>query len=278
MSISTVTSADGTSIGYQCDGVGPAVVLVGGALDDGTENAALIPALASDFTVVNYTRRGRVPSADTEPYTVQREIEDLAAVLEVAVLEAAGGVAHVFGASTGAALALEAAAAGLPMDRLAVYDVPYSVGEGAIGRWRDYRAELEDATARGDTEEALAAFMRLGGATDGDLVGARSAPFWAGLVALAPTLVYDAAVLGDGGVPSPRLATVEQETLVLTRTTSDPQLPALPVTFFEAAADAVASALPRARRQRIDAPGHAVDAASLAPPLRAFLEPGRDAG
>ena len=130
----------------------------GGALDDGSENAALVPALASKFTVYNYARRGRAASGDTQPYAVQRELEDLAA------LDVAGGSAHVFGASTGAALALEAAAAELPVDRLVVYDVPYSVGAEAVARWRKYRASLAKSLTQGQIDEALAAFMRLGGA------------------------------------------------------------------------------------------------------------------
>ena len=155
-----VRSADGTQIAWQREGSGPAVVLVGGGLDDGSENAVLMPALAGEFTVYNYARRGRGGSGDTQPYVVQRELEDLAAVLD-----AAGGKAHVFGASSGGALALEAAAAGLPIARLAVYDVPYSVAEDAVERWRAYRAELDEALAQGRMEGALAAFMRLGGAS-----------------------------------------------------------------------------------------------------------------
>lgn len=261
-----VTSADGTRIAYRVEGSGPAVVLVGGGLDDGSENAVLVPELASEFTVYNYARRGRAGSGDARPYAVRREVEDLAALLD-----AAGGSAHVFGASSGGALALEAAAAGLPVDRLAVYDVPYSVRGDAVGRWRAYRAELDEALATARPDEALAAFMRLGGASDEDVAGARTAPFWAGLLALAPTLAYDAAVLGDDGPPSARLADVRQETLVLTRSTSDPFMPGLPVEFFTAAADALVAALPHAARVTIDAPGHAVDAGAVAPPLRAFL-------
>lgn len=261
-----VTSADGTQIAYQREGSGPAVVLVGGGLDDGTENAVLMPALAAEFTVYNYGRRGRGGSGDTQPYAVQREIEDLAAVLD-----AVEGRAHVFGASSGGALALEAAAAGLPIARLAVYDVPYSIAQDAVERWRAYRAELDEALAQGRIDDALAAFMRLGGASDDDLVGARAAPFWDALLALAPTLAYDAAVLGDDGPPSGRLATIRQETMVLTRSTSDPYMPALPVEFFAVAGDAVATALPHVTRLTIDAPGHAVDAAAVAPPVRAFF-------
>lgn len=267
-----MTSADGTQIAYRREGSGPAVVLVGGGLDDGAENAGLVPELADVFTVYNYARRGRGDSGDTPPYAVHREVEDLAAVLD-----AAGGQAHVFGASSGGALALEAAAAGLPIARLVVYDVPYSVADDAVERWRAYRAELDDALDRGQVDRALAAFLRLGGASDDDLAGARSAPFWDALLALAPTLTHDAAVLGDAGPPMDRLSRIGQETLLLTRSTSDPYMPALPVEFFAAAADAVAAALPRGTRRTIDAPGHAVDAAAVAPPVRAFLL-GEDAG
>ncbi len=139
----TVTSVDGTRIGYRREGSGPALVLVGGGLDDGSENAVPVPALAGEFTVHDYARRGRGDSGDTQPYAVQRELEDLAAVPD-----AAGGSAHVFGASSGGALAPEAAAAGRPVNRLVVYDVPYSVGDEAARRWREYRAELDDALAR----------------------------------------------------------------------------------------------------------------------------------
>lgn len=262
----TVRSADGTRIAYAREGAGPAVVLVGGALDDGSENAVLVPELATEFTVFDYARRGRADSGDTRPYRVSCELDDLAALLD-----AAGGTAHLFGASTGGALALEAAAAGLPVDRLVVYDVPYSVSGDAVERWSVYRTELEEALSRGRADDALAAFMRLGGAGDRDLADARSAPYWDELLSLAPTLAYDAALLGDGVPPVDRIAGIHQETLVLTRSTSDPHMPALPVEYFSAAADVVVAALANATRHTIDAPGHAVDADAVAPPVRAFL-------
>lgn len=118
-----VTSNDGTTIAYDREGSGPAVILVGGALDEGVENAPLAPALAEHFTVYNYARRGRGASGFTEPYAVEREIEDLDALIAEA-----GGSAHLFGASSGGALALEAAAAGSAIDTIAVWEVPYAVG------------------------------------------------------------------------------------------------------------------------------------------------------
>ena len=148
-----VNSADGTSIGYdRLSDTGPPVVLVGGGLDDGTENHPLGEYLADNFAVVNYRRRGRGDSGDTQPYALAREVEDLAAVID-----AAGGRAHLFGASTGGALALEAAAAGLPVDRIAVHEVPYQVDDAMVAAWQAYRLELNAALDAGDRDEALTA-------------------------------------------------------------------------------------------------------------------------
>src|SRR5918994_5056994 len=124
-----VTSNDGTSIAYDRKGTGPAVILVGGGLDDGSENAPLVPGLAEHFTVYNYARRGRGDSGDTLPYALEREIEDLEALIADA-----GGSAHLYGVSSGGALALEAAAAGIAVRRLAVYEVPYMTTDDAAQR------------------------------------------------------------------------------------------------------------------------------------------------
>jgi hypothetical protein len=118
--MASVTSADGTSIAYQHDGSGPAVILIGGGLDDGSEDAPLARELAAHFTVYNFIRRGRGDSGDTQPYAVEREIEDIAALIAEA-----GESAHVFGASSGGMFAWEAAAAGLAVGRVAVYEVLY---------------------------------------------------------------------------------------------------------------------------------------------------------
>src|ERR687892_2660347 len=124
-----VISKDGTSIAYDRQGSGPPVILVGGGLDDGSENAPLVPELARWFTVYNYARRGRGDSGDTMPYALEREIEDLDALVAEA-----GGSAHLYGVSSGGALALEAAAAGTGADRVAVYEVPYCLGGDMLRR------------------------------------------------------------------------------------------------------------------------------------------------
>jgi pimeloyl-ACP methyl ester carboxylesterase len=261
-----VTSRDGTSIAYERRGGGPAVVLVGGGLDDGSENAALVPELARHFTVYNYARRGRGDSGVGGDYALAREIEDL-----VALVDEAGGRAHVFGASSGGALALEAAAAGLAADRIAVYEVPYMSDDAMAKHWSTYVEELTALLAAGQRSDAVALFMRLAGSSEQDVTGARESPFWPGLTALAPTLAHDAACLGDGLPPVDRLARVTQPTLVATGGAPDEHMGSLRPGFFDDAADAVASALPNARRLVVEGQSHVADPAVFAATLEQFF-------
>jgi pimeloyl-ACP methyl ester carboxylesterase len=187
------------------------------------------------------------------------------------VIEAVGGRAHLFGASSGGALALEAAAAGLPVDRVAVHEVPYQVDDATVAAWRAYRRALDAALDAGDPDEALRLFMRLAGSSEEDVAGAEAAPVWPALRALAPTLRYDAACLGDGRPPADRLARVRQPVLLTTGRSLDAQMAGLPADFFGAAADATAAALPDARRDSLEVRGHVADPAVLGPIVRAFL-------
>lgn len=243
----SVTSADGTQIAYEAQGQGAPVVLVGGGLDDGAENVPLQHELAAHFTVINYARRGRGESGDTQPYAAAREIEDLQALIDVA-----GGRAHVLGVSTGGALALEAAAAGASIERLAVYEVPYYVPG-----WDEYVATITALLAENRRDEALEHFMRTAGSSEEGIAGARASEYWPGLLRLAHTLAYDAACLGDSRPPEG----VEQRVLVLAGG-ADP--------FFEGAADALAQALPNAERETIPGQGHVADPKALAPVLERF--------
>lgn len=261
-----VTSRDGTSIAYERRGRGPAVVLVGGGLDDGSENAALVPELARHFTVYNYARRGRGDSGDTTPYAVAREIEDLAALVDEA-----GGRAHLFGASSGGALALEAAAAGLAADRIAVYEVPYMSDDAMAKHWSTYVDELTALLADDRRSDAVELFMRLAGSSGEDVTAARESPFWPGLAALAPTLAHDAACLGDGLPPADRLARVTQPTLVATGGVPDQHMGGLAPGFFDAAADAVASALPNAERRIVEGQSHVAEPTVFAATLERFF-------
>lgn len=253
---------DSTVIAYDRSGSGPAVVVVGGGLDDGSENEPLAAELASHFTVYTYARRGRGGSGDTPPYAVEREIEDLAAVAGEA-----GGPVRLIGVSSGGALALEAMAAGIDATHVAVYEVPYAGDEVAAERWQAYVSELTLRLETGQRVEALELFMNLAGAPEGQIAEARVQPSWPGLVALAPTLAYDAACLGDGPPPVDRLAAIAQPVLVATGTRPDPRTGDPAPGHFDAAADALAAAMPLAERrvvaERADAPDPAVLAAEI---------------
>jgi pimeloyl-ACP methyl ester carboxylesterase len=251
-----VPSKDGTPIAFDRVGEGPAVILVTGALDDGSENAPLATELASAFTVFNYARRGRGASGDRPDYTVERELQDIDALISEA-----GGSAHLYGVSSGGMFALEAAAAGLAIDRLAVYDVPYDVADGAAARNDAYREQLRSALTEGRRGDAVELFMRLAGSTDDEIAGARSSSFWPGVEGLAPTLAYDAELYGSP--PTDRLATIQQRTLVV----SGPDR-----SFFGPAGDAVAASLPNAERLVVEGQGHVADPKVVAPILERFFE------
>jgi pimeloyl-ACP methyl ester carboxylesterase len=257
-----VKSKDGTAIAYIRGGDGPAVVLVGGGLDDGSENATLIPTLADLFTVASYARRGRGHSGDTPPYSLEREIEDLAAVIHEL-----GGHAHAFGTSSGGALLLEAAAAGLPLDRIAVWEVPYAVGGEAVAGWQEYSAALRKALARDDRDQALELFMRLAGSPQELVAQVKESDHWPIMRELAPTLAYDAACLGDGPPPADRLRSIIQPTLVITGPGGEEAMQEMAVDFMGSSADAIVAAMPAAERRRLAEGGHMVDPAVLGPVL-----------
>ncbi|MFI7637003.1 alpha/beta fold hydrolase [Nonomuraea sp. NPDC049400] len=261
-----VTSKDGTSIAYERLGDGPAIILVAGASVDRSGNAQLAQELSGKFTVYNYDRRGRGDSGDTLPYAVEREIEDIAALIAEA-----GGAAHLFGASSGGALALEAAAAGLPIAKLAVYEVPYNVAPDGRERWREYVERLHALLAEGRRGDAFALFMVTAGATEEMVEQARNSPAWPGLEAVAPTLAYDAACMGDGRPPADRLAGIACPTLVATGGASAESFVGGGGDFFDRAADAVAAFVPGAVREIVEGQTHMVDPKALAPVLTRFL-------
>ena len=231
-----VSSKDGTSIAYDRLGDGDPVVLISGGSTDRTANARLAGLLAAGFTVYNYDRRGRGPSGDTEPYAVEREIEDLEAVIG-----AAGGSASVYGTSSGAALALEAAAAGTPITRLALWEPPY-VPEGGPRPPADTASRFREFVEGGRRDLAVEFFMaEVVGLPPEFVAGARQAPFWESQEALAHTLAYDATIMGDYWLPKERFAAVQTP------------------------------ALPNGRRQTLEGQQHNVDAEVLAPAVAAFL-------
>jgi pimeloyl-ACP methyl ester carboxylesterase len=255
----TVTSKDGTAIAFDRMGEGSPVILVSGGSTDRTANAPLASLLAADFTVFNYDRRGRGPSGNTLPYAVQREVEDVAVVLA-----AAGGSAFLYGTSSGAALALEAAATGLPVTKLALWEPPYIVDEG-LRPPKDQVEQYERMLDEGRRGDAVEYFMtRIVGMPPEFVAQARAAPFWASQEALAHTLPYDATIMGDYSVPVDRAASITVSTLVMAGSAS--------FSFFQETVEALAKALPHGETRTLDGQTHDVAPEVLAPVLKEFFE------
>jgi pimeloyl-ACP methyl ester carboxylesterase len=165
----------------------------------------LAPLLASHFSVFMYDRRGRGSSGDTKPYATERELEDIDALIKEA-----GGSAFVLGLSSGAALALEAAASGLNITKLAVYEPPFMIDDGGHHARADHQTQLKRFIAAGRRSEAVTYFMRkMVGIPAMFVALMRLMPgVWSKLKAVAHTLPYDAAVMGDFSLPTRRLASV----------------------------------------------------------------------
>lgn len=253
-----VTSKDGTTIAFDRLGSGPAVILISGGSVDRSSNASLANLLASQFTVFNYDRRGRGPSGDTPPYAVEREIEDIAAVVG-----AAGGSAGLYGSSSGAALALDAAAADPGITRLAMWEPPFIMDENA--RPPANTAQIyTDLVAQGRRGDAAQFFMeKVVGMPPEFVAGARSQPWWPAQEALAHTLAYDATIMGDYSLPTKRAASVTIPTLVVDGGAS--------FGFMGPTAEALAAALPNGQRRTIEGATHDVEPAKLAPVLAEFF-------
>jgi pimeloyl-ACP methyl ester carboxylesterase len=241
----TVTSADGTTIAFDQFGAGPPLVLVSGASCDRRIDAGIAEGLAAHFTVLNYDRRGRGDSTDTPPYDVRREIEDLDVLLA-----AAGGSAVVVGLSSGGALAALAAAAGLPVGHLVMWEPPYRLDDEGQRASREYADALTALLAEDRRGDAVALFMGMVGLPEAMIAGMRESPYWAQGEALAPTLAYDAAVMRDGALPTDALARITAPTTVLSGGAS-------PDWMGEAAA-AAAAGIPGARHEVLPGQTHDV--------------------
>ncbi|HEY7068632.1 MAG TPA: alpha/beta hydrolase [Acidimicrobiales bacterium] len=260
----TVRSADGTRIAVDRSGHGPAVVLVHGAFTDRSFPTLVDVAahLSPWFTVHNYDRRGRGGSGDTLPYAVEREVEDLAAVID-----AAGGSAHVFGGSSGAGLAIEAAAR-LPASSvatLALWEPPYHVDATAPALPDDFGDQLDRLVASGRPGDAVARFLvEAAEVPSAGVAALRAGPGWPAAVALAPTLAYEAAVMGPGNrLPTSRLAAITEPTLVLTGGRSP--------SWMASAGAAVAAAIPDAVHRVLPDQAHDVSGPALGAELLEFF-------
>jgi len=252
---SHVTSADGTTISYDRVGNGPPVILVLGAFNERAAGAPLAAHLAGTFTVLNYDRRGRGASNDTLPYAVDREIDDLEALIG-----AAGPSASVFGYSSGAVLALRAAARGLPITKLALYDPPFQIRGASPDQWTDLARQIEDLVSVGRRGDAVELFQTKGVGIPPEVVAQlRHAPFWPALEAIAHTLAYDSLILA---CPPELLGSVSMPTLVIHGGASpDP---------IREAARAVADGLPLAQLHTLPGQTHDLVPDVLGPHLEQF--------
>jgi len=259
----TVSSADGTKIAYDQQGDGPALILIDGAMNSRSSGPKpeLATLLSRHFTVYSYDRRGRGDSGDTLPYAVDREIEDIEALIGDA-----GGTAYLFGHSSGACLALEATVKlGSKVTGLAMYDPPYDDDPAAGQAWREYIKHLTTALAEGRRGDAVALFMRYVGMPDGQIDGMRRTPFWPAAEAIAPTLGYDhAGVIGeDNSVPTGLAARVGVPALVIDGGASLP--------FMHDTARTLSQAMPHARRRTLEGQTHDINPGVLAPVLVEFF-------
>jgi pimeloyl-ACP methyl ester carboxylesterase len=257
----TTTSADGTTIGYERTGRGPALILVDGALCyRGAGPMGPLAALLQDtFTIYTYDRRGRGESSDTLPYAVAREVEDLQALIAQA-----GGDAYVYGISSGAALALATAAAGPGITKLALYEPPFMAEVEDGLRIKEYTERLHELLDAGQKGDAVALFMTYVGIPVQVVAGIRAQPGWAMLEAVAPTLAYDDEVLSGGRVPRDLASTIGGVASLVLAGGSSPH-------GLRQAARATADALPAAEHRTLDGQTHDLAPEALAPVLVEFF-------
>lgn len=208
--VETVVSADGSTIAYEKSGAGPSVIIVSGGLSEKGMHAELAERLSAHFTVYNYDRRGRGASSDLrdEDYSVTREIEDLAAVINVA-----GEPSYVYANCTGSMIAVPAAAQGIPMGKLAVYEPPYGGPKVPAG----YMTKLTDLLRQDRRTDAVALFLKEDALfTDEEITFLKTHPIWPAFEAIAPSMVCDSVLSDDADVvPTDQLADIKVPTLVL---------------------------------------------------------------
>jgi pimeloyl-ACP methyl ester carboxylesterase len=258
--IPTVTSKDGTKVAYDKVGNGPVVVLVLGALNSRKSGAKLAKLLASRFTVISYDRRGRGDSTDTAPYAPQREVEDVKALIEEI-----GEPVFLYGHSSGAALAIEAAnKLNKQVRKLAIYEAPYALDSDANKAAKEYNSLLKKLLASGRNGDAVALFVRSVGVSDKQVQAMKRMTMWRGLEKLAPTLAYDSDTLGEGhSLPTALLAGITTPTLVMHGGSGTPAM--------RDTAQAIHEAIPKAQLRTLAGQTHGVSPKALAPILTEFF-------
>jgi pimeloyl-ACP methyl ester carboxylesterase len=265
----TVTSRDGTTIAFDRYGEGPAIISVSGALSTREFERPYVAALAAllaDFTLYHYDRRGRGDSGDTPPYAVEREVEDIEALVDHA-----GGTAYVFGGSSGGVLALHAARRLPAIAKAVVYEPPFIVDDSCPPVPPDYVDRVTDMVSAGRPGDAVALFLSFVGMPAEAVAAVRDDPSWPAFEAIAHTLAYDFTVMGETqrGKPLPAKpwGSITTPTLVVDGGKT-------PQPYIRPAADALAAILPDAERRTLPDQDHAVAPEAIAPVLREFFTEG----
>ncbi|HEX4759211.1 MAG TPA: alpha/beta hydrolase [Thermoleophilaceae bacterium] len=262
----TVTSHDGTTIAYDSYGSGPALILVGGALSfrKFKKMEQISEALSGQLTVINYDRRGRGDSSPAGAVSVEREIEDIAALIQ-----AAGGRASLWGWSSGGALAIRAAGAGIGVDKLTVYEAPFMVDPNGKLPSPDYSQRLDELVAAGDRNGAVKHFMRNAVGLPAPFVAVmRLMPMWKQLRSTAHTLPFDWAALGDHNMHGTPLDPAEFASVTVSSLVAYGSKSPHPL---QAGSRALAEVLPSAELRELEGQTHNVSPKALAPLLTEFL-------
>lgn len=260
-----VISKDGTTIAYDKVGKGPAVILVDGALCHRASgpNGPLAAQLAERFTVYTYDRRGRGDSDEKKPYAIEREVEDIEAIIQ-----AAGGSVYVYGISSGAALALEAAIRLPVIKKLALYEAPFIVDGSRSAVPDHYLARMNELLASNDRSAAVKHFMRKGVGVPAPIVAMmRIMPAWKKLKAVAHTLPYDTLLTIDHQKGKPLSANRWRAVAAPTLVIDGGKSPA----WMRNAMQALTNVLPGAQYRTLEGQTHIVKPTALAPVLTEFF-------
>jgi Predicted hydrolases or acyltransferases (alpha/beta hydrolase superfamily) len=263
--MASVTSKDGVNIAFETAGRGPALILVGGALSDRNGGKALAAQLSDHFTVYTVDRRGRGDSTDATAYAVEREIDDLATVIEQA-----GGSAYLYGVSSGAALALQTAAklGAAKVTKLALYEPPYGSDDAQQKRaYAEQKRRTNELIRTGRPGEAAAYFLGAIGMPREAIEQMKASPQWELIKRIDFTLAYDYEVLGDGTVPQAIAKSIAVPTLVMDGEKS--------MEFMRPTADRVARLIPGAERKTLEGQTHQAAPEVTAPVLIEFFERSR---
>ncbi len=263
--MSSTISRDGTRIAFDRFGNGPPVILIHPAYGYRAFDPAmaeLAKQLSHHYTVFTYDRRGRGESGDTQPYAIEREIEDIASLISEA-----GGSPFVYGMSSGAALALEAADRGLPISKLVLYEPPYIIDESRPAYPADYVQHLKRLVSSGRSSDAVLYAMSNAGIPEFVIRQMMIQPIWESFESVAHTLVYDGEIMGETqrGRPLP------------VRFTNSVQVPTMVIVAAKApvwarnSAEALVKVLPKGRLQTVEAEFHSVVPQMIAPILDLFF-------